>query len=334
MAVPQSILAAYEMRRDRHARELAERKRQVAAIPAYAALEAQVAEALMRQGKAALLQPENIHAVETETREVVAGLRAQQQKVLLDNRLPVDFLQPPYDCAMCQDTGFIGAGGTPCACLLQQLADSSYAEITPLLAREHFDAFDLHRYADTPAEGLPVTVRNITQTPRGYAEFALRYCRRYADMLPAPDRMHLLLCGLTGVGKSFLCHCIARHAIDRGLTVLLLPFYTLQERVLRRGDDVKSAAIAADVLVLDDIGAEPLLNQVTVETLYQLLNERNRFNKPMVFSTNLLPRELGVRYTERVASRMLDAQRTRMVYIPGQDQRRLRDESTGSEGGT
>ena len=79
-----------------------------------------------------------------------------------------------------------------------------------------------------------------------------------------------------------------------------------------------------DVLFLDDLGTEPLLDNVTVSQFFNLFNERQNHQKACVISTNLSLKNLRERYTERIASRLLDRSRMMVVEMRGEDIRRNR----------
>ena len=59
-----------------------------------------------------------------------------------------------------------------------------------------------------------------------------------------------------------------------------------------------------DLLIIDDLGTE-MINQFSVSTLYNLLNDRLSRRKPTVVSTNLSKDEIQKKYTDRITSRML-----------------------------
>ena len=80
----------------------------------------------------------------------------------------------------------------------------------------------------------------------------------------------------------------------------------------------------AELLLIDDLGTEPLMNNVTVTQLFNLLNERQMSGRHTVLSTNLSMNELQERYTERVTSRLLDKGACLRVGFVGGDVRRER----------
>ena len=60
---------------------------------------------------------------------------------------------------------------------------------------------------------------------------------------------------------------------------------------------------SCDLLVIDDLGTE-LTNSFCVSELLTLLNEREKYSKSTVISTNLSLEELNNAYSDRVFSRM------------------------------
>ena len=75
------------------------------------------------------------------------------------------------------------------------------------------------------------------------------------------------------------------------------------------------------VAIVDDLGAEPVLNKVTVSSFFNLFNERNAAGKPWLISTNLTPEGLITRYGERVFSRLTDTRLTQLIEFEGVDLR-------------
>ena len=75
------------------------------------------------------------------------------------------------------------------------------------------------------------------------------------------------------------------------------------------------------LLVLDDLGTEPMVPNVTVETFFRILNERGADRLPTVLISNLDREGLFERYGERVASRMMDGALTAIVLLKGDNLR-------------
>ena len=122
-------------------------------------------------------------------------------------------------------------------------------------------------------------------------------------------------------------NCIAERVLERGYGVMRLTAYRLIE-IMRRyhynGEDAQlvEEMRGCDLLLLDDLGAEPMIENVTINYLYYLINERLCAGKAMIVSTNFMPDELREAYTERVSSRLMNQRNTQVLHFVGTDVRR------------
>ena len=80
----------------------------------------------------------------------------------------------------------------------------------------------------------------------------------------------------------------------------------------------------AELLLIDDLGMEPLMENTTAVQFYNLLNERRKRGLSTVISSNLTMSDVKNRYTERVSSRLLDADACRVIHLLGRDVRLMR----------
>lgn len=229
--------------------------------------------------------------------------------------LPADALQEHPDCPLCGDTGF-DAQGALCACVRNQAARQR-AACACMDAGARFECFDESLFPeDAPAGQTGLTLRAYMRR----VEAALR---RYAQECPANARRNLLLFGPVGTGKTFLLDCIARQCAQRGLAVVRTTGYALNETMRPfEPTPAKRDLFDCDLLLIDDLGAEPLQARITVPSLFNVLNERLLARRAYAVSTNLTPLELRDRYGERIASRLLDAASTQVVELFGADLRR------------
>ena len=83
--------------------------------------------------------------------------------------------------------------------------------------------------------------------------------------------------------------------------------------------DIWEPLIDCDLLVLDDLGAENSISNVTANYLLNLLNERE--DKTTCFTSNLTPEHLREKYGDRVFSRMSHKKRAMMCMLNGKDLR-------------
>ena len=179
---------------------------------------------------------------------------------------------------------------------------------------QNFERFDLNRF---PEEG----------GQRAQMALARRLCEEYADHFPETRYRNLLLTGAGGLGKTYLLNCIYARVCDRGLSAVRVTAFKLFESMRRQhmGDSESEFAslTEAPLLLIDDLGTEPMMRNITVEYLFLLLNERTAAKRHTVIATNLTATQLQERYGERVSSRLLDRSVCGVVQLRGKDLRTL-----------
>lgn len=245
------------------------------------------------------------------------AVNAEIRALLKANGLPEDALAPRYRCPVCRDTGYVGeAPARFCECFearlrLRMYEDGSMAGVD----RQNFERFDASIVPE--ADGQRERLQN-----------ARRLCERYADRFPDTEYRSLLLTGGGGLGKTFLLNCIFERVTARGFSAVRITAFRLFEAMRQQhiGNDPAfdgfSALIEAPLLLVDDLGTEPMMRNITVEYLFTLLNERSANRRHTVIATNLSPVELKERYGERVASRLLDRTSCGSIQFTGRDLRR------------
>ena len=139
------------------------------------------------------------------------------------------------------------------------------------------------------------------------------------------------LMGPVGTGKSYLAQCIANAAQDHGHTAVVVSSFELNQ-TFRFGHEREAALCdSVDLLVIDDLGTEPLWNNVTVEGLLGIVSSRLARRRGLVITTNHTPQELIDRYGERLFSRLTDRERAFAVQVPGRDLRGIKCDSALAE---
>ena len=249
--------------------------------------------------------------------EKMERLNAEIREKLTAAGFPADYLAPVYRCPACQDTGRTGELiKEPCECLKKAYQQKLRATIGLNGGkRESFETFELSLFPDEPLPGKNYSQRMLMKKRRDD-------CREWADRYPDVQCRNMLLTGKSGLGKTFLLHAVAERLIERNVNVLIISAYKLLELVRKAYfSNVESAGELAeiDVLMIDDLGSEPLMQNVTVEQLFNLLNERLNSGLSTIISTNLTMDELQGRYTERIASRLRDRNRWKVITLEGKD---------------
>ena len=232
-----------------------------------------------------------------------------------------DYLDPVYRCRVCRDTGYTGEPVREmCDCMRGRFYERLYKEIgLGEDNRQSFDSFQLDIFPDKPIGERSFSQRQMMQAIR-------QACESWADSYPKAETRDLLLMGQSGLGKTFLMHAMAKRLVERGYHVLMLSAFRFLEiaRKAYFGREVEALedVMNADVLFIDDMGIEPLMENITISQWYNLMNERQTRGRSTVISTNLMEEELRKRYTERIASRLLDPRQCRLIQFVGDDVRR------------
>ncbi len=234
-----------------------------------------------------------------------AKYAAEKRVLLREAGFGADYLDVPYTCAHCKDTGM--QDGKLCSCYLRLLSEALTAEsgMGNLLRKQTFDAFDITVYPDVPMDGH-------TLTPRKNMESILNSCRRFAaDFENHTDS--LLLYGSPGLGKTFLSSAIANELLARGISVLYQSagqiVDILSDARFGRNESeahavLKSQLLKTDLLIIDDLGTE-FINSMTDADIFYIVNSRILAEKSTIISTNLSLPDIGRVYSDRMLSRIL-----------------------------
>ena len=275
--------------------------------------------AVMQGVRASILAPRKNPSATSGYPSSMAELNAQIVETLEKGGYAKDFLQPVYTCAICRDEGYLyDPSRRMCDCFRQAFNRRLLAESGVGANAPDFADFDAELFSDECDE------RGVSQ--RKAAVLIRDVCETYATSFPNTATRDLLLMGKSGLGKTFMLQCIARRVSERGHLPVYASAYRLFETARRaymeNDSEIMSSFLNADLLLIDDLGTEPLMNNVTVTQLFNLLNERQMAGRHTVISTNLSMSELQDRYTERVTSRFLDASGCRRLLFIGADIRR------------
>ena len=275
--------------------------------------------AVMQGVRQSILAPRKDASAAAGYPDRMARFNAQIAETLEKGGFDRDYLQPVYTCAACRDEGYLyDPSRRMCGCMKSEYHRRLLAQSGIAGDRCTFEAFDETLFSDEPDE------KGLSQ--RKSALIIRDACRAYADAFPNPPTRDLLLMGQSGLGKTFMLQAIAHRVAQRGYLPTYTSAYRLFETARRaymeNDSDVMAPFMNAELLLLDDLGTEPLLNNVTVTQLFNLLNERQMAGRPTVISTNLAMSELQQRYTERISSRFLDATGCRRLVFIGADIRR------------
>lgn len=259
--------------------------------------------------------------------QTIARYNERIAQTLAAAGLTADALKPVYTCELCKDEGYVYAPSRKmCSCFEEELNRRMLDELG-LKPSQTFEKFDDSFFSDEPVMGK-LSQRMMIRRIRDI-------CEHYADEYPETEVYDLLFTGKSGLGKTFLMQSIARRVSERGYGVIYLSAYhlldTMRKAYFENNTDRLRPLMDAPLLLVDDLGTEPLMENITVTQLFNLLNERQNAERHTVLSTNLTISELKARYTERIASRLMDERQCRILKFIGEDIRTGMGKNGGGE---
>ena len=240
-------------------------------------------------------------------------LYKKQTALLKDLGYTREDLQPNFSCKLCNDTGY--NNGKLCECVYKRYNElikkqSSYSNII----NYHFSDFSNDIYNN------PNEKANMTKLYKA--------CKKFTEDFPNTNKTNLIFTGPVGVGKTYLISAIANELIEKNHFVNYLTAFELNQIFLKYHladikdkNDILDNLLNCDVLIIDDLGTEQIINKVTIEYMFLLLNERAIKNKHIIVSTNLTLNEILDRYGERIFSRLFDKRKAQVIGINNIDLR-------------
>ncbi len=233
-----------------------------------------------------------------EIREQNAVLLKRRAELLLENGYPADYSDVKYDCSKCNDTGFIE--NKMCSCMKEALtlAGIESSGFAALIKEQRFDNFSLDYYKKNPTY-YDMMSKNV------------EFLQNYANEFSPRSSQSILMMGGTGLGKTHLSSAVARGVIEKGNDVFytgaidLFSQFEIQrfKTYSNEPNELIERYFECDLLIIDDLGTE-MINQFSISTLYNLLNDRLSRKKPTIVSTNLSQEDIKKKYTDRITSRM------------------------------
>lgn len=186
----------------------------------------------------------------------VALLSRERRSLLKENGFPEDYLEPHYLCPRCQDTGYTDTG--KCSCFKKAEIELLYTQsnLAEILEKENFEHFSFDWYSDTiKNEATGLTAR---ETAKHAYDTAVNFVRNFDS-----GCQNLFLYGSTGVGKTFLSHCIARELLKTAHCVLYFSAFDLFDKLAQNTfarktetDPGEDFIYDCDLLIIDDLGTE------------------------------------------------------------------------------
>jgi len=283
------------------ARRETEKRREIlkARCPEVLALEKEINDTALDFSLKIMQSPSDAPALNALANEVIAGKRTRQRELMTACGLPEDYLASPRFCTECGDTGYVK--GSLCRCMRQAVINQSFSG-SGIDPNESFDNFRFDILSDKKQQKA---VRKIYD-----------YCLRYADSFPDNPQEDILLFGPPGVGKTYLLNCIGGRVLGSGHSVLKITANRLIRTVmdsLHADADERPDYSLPELLIIDDLGTEPMINNITIETLLSIICERQDMHKPVIIATNHDTDQLAGYYGQRIASRLFAPKTVKII---------------------
>ena len=316
------LLVSYERKRDRAESDLEERKKDVYnQIPEIKNIDDEVASIGLKLARLVLSNPSNKDEILKESKIKMKELKERKEELLKQYKVPDWYLDVQYNCNTCNDRGFL-QNGHKCNCLKQEIINNAYkmSNLSKVLHNQNFSTLDTSIFSKERVSGSNISpYENILEI--------VAICELFIMNFDKDNGENLLFYGDTGLGKTFMCNCIAKELLDKGHLVIYQTafkmFEIIEDYKFKNADshiskDNYENLFDCDLLIIDDLGTE-LTNSFTNSELFNIINTRLLSGKKTIISTNLSPMQLGSEYAQRIFSRVFD--RFKMVKFIGKDLR-------------
>lgn len=254
----------------------------------------------------------------TELSNILKNIRAEKLKFLKSIKMTPGDLEPQYACKLCNDTGHFS--GKLCQCF-QKRRNAELVKACGINPKNlaSFDKFDTKICKNAEQASNLKKLKNVME--------------KWSTLYPDVKKKNIVLSGKVGVGKTFITECLAKHMIEKDYSVCFISAFDMNNMMLSYHttfDNTKESHLVplleSDFLFIDDLGTEPLINNVTLNYLFLVLSERERFSKPVIVTTNLMPNDILDRYGERIYSRLTSKKTSQIFHLDGDDLRQSKND--------
>ncbi len=239
-------------------------------------------------------------------RRLLAETEENIRTYLLKFGYTESILSDTESCELCHDTGVYG--GKMCVCA-ERIRERLELDENPMLKEvpDALDNVDLSFYG----EQRTIYKKYLSFLKKNVVDGGLNF---------------VVIGGKTGTAKTYLSCAAAKEYMKKGMSVRAMSALTLNQKFLayhcaflENKQELWEELTEPDLLYVDDLGVEPILNNVTVTYLYALLVDR--MDKKTIITTNLDVFGMEDRYGQRILSRLLDKRKGAMMVFEGEDLR-------------
>lgn len=232
-------------------------------------------------------------------------LKNEKEKILKDLGYKLSDLDKKHMCDKCNDTGYVG--NKMCTCLKKFFVDYTYenSHLKEKFKEENFDTFNLDFYSNEKSS-------KDRLSPKENMQLILKVVHDFCDNFSGDK--NLFFYGQAGLGKTFLCNCIAKELLDEGYSVVYYSacnlFKLISDETFNKDYNHESKELKniynAELLIIDDLGTE-FITTLSTSEFFNILNTRIDKKKATIISSNLEIASLRDTYSERVSSRIIQS---------------------------
>ena len=193
-----SLLREYSQKKLKAEIDLNNRKNSLfSLLPKLSEIENELNSFAIQTTKNVINKSNNSKYTVNELKNKIETLKKEKEKILLDNNYTLDYLEPNYECKLCNDTGFIvdeKYTTTMCSCLKQKLIDVSINKSNIYnLKNENFDSFNEKIFSNK------IDKNKYDISPRDNILKIKNKCIEFIDNFDKPETKNLLFSGSTGL---------------------------------------------------------------------------------------------------------------------------------------
>lgn len=242
--------------------------------------------------------------------KIIAQKNKELKKIKRALGVSDEDLSPRYACKECSDTGYLSENKR-CACFYKLVGELAFSSLG--LEKKDLSSFGKSDYRDKNGLG------------KLFDKFDV-YCDKFGK-----NSKNVVISGGVGSGKSYLAKRAANKIEQTGFNVVALSAIELDSIFLKchiapplEKNSYLNVLSSCDLLVVDDLGSEPIYKNVTEEYLLCVISERIEKGAPFIVTTNLNQTQLLDRYGDRIFSRLNDKRAGVNIELDGEDLRRIK----------
>lgn len=225
---------------------------------------------------------------------------------LQKKNIPTNTLNLQYDCQLCLDTGIYN--GKECPCVEKERIKIELSENTTL-------------------KNVPNSLKNIDFSYYKKDAETKKKCAEYIhEMLDKDEYTFYIFRGKPGTAKTYFAKTALKEQLYKGFSVKAYSTVQFNKELLNycyapmnMKNEVWAELTNYDYILLDDLGVESILKNITIQYFIELLEDCITYNKKLIITTNLSLDDIFERYDDRVFSRLRDSSNSLIINFTGDD---------------